>query len=302
VSKKILAKLVSGTLVAVVVAGSAFLMSELANAAPPAGTLGTLTITPATGTDITAMSAGTSAPCPETADSSVMFITGPVGAVTQTFPPDDPFPIVTTTKASFSTIDDFELPFGLTLKDAATDRSTTLATGEYDLTAKCVKGLTQESFGTFTGAIYFTNSTTYQANDPAAGTPTPTPGTSSTTSATTTPTDTTTTEPTDTTDTTTPDTTTTMPGTTSDSDTTTWAAGGGGGGANPSPDQSSGAPTSSGILARTGSPVGLIFLLGLILLVAGLILVFVFQRRKSALADQDGETGTTGIDASGPMH
>jgi hypothetical protein len=34
-----------------------------------------------------------------------------------------------------------------------------------------------------------------------------------------------------------------------------------------------------------GSPVGLIFLLGLILLAAGLILVFVFQRRKSALAD-----------------
>lgn len=299
VGKKISAQLLSGTLVAVVVAGSAFLMSEIANAAPPAGTLGTLTITPPTGTDITAMSARTSAPCPETADSSVMFITGPVGAATQTFPPDNPFPIVTTTKASFSTIDDFELPFGLTLKDAATDRSTTLAAGEYDLTAKCVKGLTQESFGAFTGAIYFTDPTTYQANDLAGGTPTPTSGASSTTpSTTTTPPDATTTEPTDTT---TPDTTTTTLGATSESGTTTWAARGGGGGANPSSDQSSGTSTQPDTLARTGSPVGLVLLLGLLLLVVGLILIFVFQWRKSALADQDGETGTSTADALGPM-
>ncbi|MGH3669786.1 MAG: hypothetical protein ACRDSH_04010, partial [Pseudonocardiaceae bacterium] len=200
-----------------------------------------------------------------------------------------PFPIVTTTKASFSTIDDFELPFGLTLKDAATDRGTTLLAGEYDLTAQCVKGLTQESFGTFTGAIYFTDPTTYQANDPAGGTPTPTPGTSSTTtsSATTAPSETSTTEPTDTTA---PATSTTIPETTSDSDTTTWAAGGGGGGVNPSVDQNGGA------LARTGSPIGLIFLLGLTLLAGGLVLVLIFQRKRSVSVDRDDVVGSMRID------
>ncbi|MGH3672117.1 MAG: Ig-like domain-containing protein, partial [Pseudonocardiaceae bacterium] len=57
----------------------------------------------------------------------------------------------------------------MTLKDAATDRGTTLQAGEYDITAKCVKGLTQESFGTFTAAMYFTSATAYTTTDPNAG-------------------------------------------------------------------------------------------------------------------------------------
>lgn len=169
---RFLTRLLSGALVAAVAAGSALLLGGVANAAPPAGTLGTLTITPATGTDVTALNARTSAPCPTSADSSVVFVTGPVGAANPTFPPDNPFPIVTTTKASFSTTDPFDLPFGLTLKDAATDRGTSLQAGEYDVTAKCVKGLTQASFGTFTAAIFFTSPTTYNTGSVAVATTT----------------------------------------------------------------------------------------------------------------------------------
>src|SRR5262249_52426583 len=84
-------------------------------------------------------------------------------------PANNPYPIVTTTKASFSTTDPFDLPFRINLKDAATDRGKTLQAGEYDVTARCVKGLTQEVLGTFTGALYFTSPTAYQSTDPNAG-------------------------------------------------------------------------------------------------------------------------------------
>src|SRR5262249_46663349 len=139
-------RLLPGALAVAVAAGATALSGVVANAAPPAGTLGGLTLTPATGSDLTAPVARTSRARPTTADSANVLITGPVGAADPTFPPDNPYPIVTTTKASFSTTDPFDLPFRLNLKDAATDRGKTLQAGEYDITARCVRGLTQEVF------------------------------------------------------------------------------------------------------------------------------------------------------------
>src|SRR5581483_2682042 len=80
VHKKLLTRLVSGAVVVAVTAGSALLVSSVANAAPPAGTLGFNTITPAEGTDSTAMSSTTSGPCPTEAKAADLQITGPVGA------------------------------------------------------------------------------------------------------------------------------------------------------------------------------------------------------------------------------
>jgi hypothetical protein len=166
---RFLTRLASGALVAAVAVGGSLLTGGVANAAPPPGTLGTLTITPATGSDTTAPTARTSAPCPTTAQGANLLITGPVGAAAPTFPPDNPYPIVTFTDVSFSTTDPFDLSFELSLKDAAADRGKTLQAGEYDLTAQCVKRLGSGVEGTFTGALFFTSPTAYQTTDPNAG-------------------------------------------------------------------------------------------------------------------------------------
>jgi Big-like domain-containing protein len=153
--------------VVAVVVGAALLTGGAANAAPPAGSLGSLTITPATGSDLTVPTARTSGPCPTSADSANMLITGPVGAADPIFPPDNPLLIAGTTSAAFSTTDAFDLPFSVSLKDAPKGKA--LQAGEYDLVAQCVNGLTQEVFGTFTGAMFFTSPTVYQTTDPNVG-------------------------------------------------------------------------------------------------------------------------------------
>jgi hypothetical protein len=137
----------------------------VAAAAPPAGSLGNLTITPPTGSDIDVPTARTSGPCPATAQGANVLITGPVGIADPTFPPDNPYPIVTFTDVSFSTTDPFDLSFELSLKDAAVDRGKPLQVGEYNLTAQCVKRLGGVE-GTFTGALFFTSPTAYQTTDP----------------------------------------------------------------------------------------------------------------------------------------
>lgn len=166
--KTVLMRLGSGAVAAFVASGAVLFGAAAANAAPPAGTVGKLTFTPETGTDLTAQVAHTSGACPTTADSANVLVVGPVGAANPTFPADNPYAIVTTTKASFSTTDPFDLPFRVNLKDAAADRGLSLQAGEYDVTARCVKGLTQEVQGTFTGALYFTSPTAYQVTDPNA--------------------------------------------------------------------------------------------------------------------------------------
>ncbi len=164
---KSLTRLLSGAVVAAVTAGAGLLAGGVANADPPTGDLGTLTITPSPGSDLSAASARTSAGCPTTANAANLLITGPVGATNPTFPPANPY-LLTTGHAAFSTDGAFDLPFRKTLKDAAVERSTTLQPGEYDLSGQCVDGLAGTVFGTFTGAIYFTTPTLYQTTNPAS--------------------------------------------------------------------------------------------------------------------------------------
>ncbi|HEX5143480.1 MAG TPA: Ig-like domain-containing protein [Mycobacterium sp.] len=173
VKNRLLTWLISVTLVAALT-GGVLLVGSVANAKPPTGSVGTLTITPATGSDTTGMSAHTSAACPPTATAVNMQIIGPVEAAPadQTFPPDNPYLIVTTTHAvgAFSTTDPFDLTLRKILRDAAAERNKTLKAGEYDLTARCVDSLSgQTLFGTFTGAVYFSSPTAYTTTDPNGG-------------------------------------------------------------------------------------------------------------------------------------
>jgi Big-like domain-containing protein len=171
VVKRFLTWLMSVTLVAALT-GGVLLVGGVANAADP---VGNLTITPATGTDVTAVAVRTSGPCPTTAISANMLITGPVvagkTAPDAIFPGDNPYLIVPTSAATFSTLGPFDLPFALTLKDAAKDRGKdALQSGEYDLAAQCIMGrTTQQVVGTFTGAMFFTSPIAYTTTDPNGG-------------------------------------------------------------------------------------------------------------------------------------
>lgn len=158
-----------------VASGAAVTLGGLATAAPPPpGTLGTLAMGPPTGTDITIMAGTTSAPCVAASDGAFMEVSGPDGDADPTFPSTNPFNITTAQSTSFSTTAPFRIEVGRSLKLAADSRGKPLKAGRYDFTVTCVNTETLEEFGTFTGAVFFTSPTAWQAADPSGG-PTPTP-------------------------------------------------------------------------------------------------------------------------------
>ena len=135
-----------------------------AQAAPPAGTLGSLTNNPATGTDLTPPKVHTSAGCSADSDSYRAVLTGP-GA----FAPG--VQVTQPQSVNFSTTDPFDVQVENSFKDVATDLGTTIVAGEYDLTVYCLDAFSQDVKGTFTGAFYFTSATAYQSTDPNASSP-----------------------------------------------------------------------------------------------------------------------------------
>jgi hypothetical protein len=174
-----LTRLASGTLVVAVAAGAALLAGGVANAAPPAGTLGHLTLNQTTGTDFSPLQNQTSGGCTAGGDSFTQYITGPVGiSGPQTFPAATPYPLTTNTTAGFSASSPFTAVFGKTLNDAASAAQAqfggtgTLQAGEYDITVHCIDGFSQQDFGTFTDALYFTDATHFTTTDPAMQTST----------------------------------------------------------------------------------------------------------------------------------
>jgi hypothetical protein len=285
---RFLTRLASGALVVAVAAGGGLLIEGTGNAVVPPGSLGTLTIqTPTSGTDIVAPVVRTSAGCSDPNSTSYeLRIAGPIDKplAQQVFSSQDPggdpdYPIATNSSAGFSKTDPFPISFGLTFKDAAAARAKTLIAGEYSLTANCLDDFSNIG-GTFTTSVTFDSPTAWHANGGTpspSGTPAPTgtPSPSGTPSASVTATTTNTTAPSmTTTDTTSDSGTTPPPPSTSDIAGMSASADPGGG--------TNAAATSGTPLANTGAPIGIIFLVGLILLSAGLALVVWQQRPKKA--------------------
>ena len=167
--KRFLTRFVAAPVVVAVTAGGSLLLGGAANASPAPGTLGTLTMTPSTGLDITIVSATTSAGCDPSSNAASMDVTGPIGATTPTFPPGTN--ITTTQQNNFSTTNPFTVPEDVSLKQAADTLHTTIQPGEYDFTLTCRDIDFGTAFGTFTGAIFFTDPTHYNNGT----TPTPSP-------------------------------------------------------------------------------------------------------------------------------
>ncbi|MEV6304393.1 Ig-like domain-containing protein [Actinoplanes sp. NPDC051861] len=148
-----------GVALATAVAATLTLIGTPAQAAPPAGTVGSVTADPATGTDLLAPKVRTSAGCPSTADGYNAYLTGP-GAFSAGYL------IVATQDVNFSTTSPFDIQLRLSFKDAATELGTTIVPGEYDITVNCVDTFLGDVKGTFTGAFWFTSATAYQSTDP----------------------------------------------------------------------------------------------------------------------------------------
>lgn len=127
---------------------------------------GTLTLTPATGSDLTIPTITTSGPCPSAADSYIVLVNGPGGFSN--------FPIVGNTTVGISHDGPFSVQFGLTMRDAAGLQG--VVPGRYDVTLRCIDGFTLEVFRSFTTAMVFISPTQYTTTDPnASPTPPPTP-------------------------------------------------------------------------------------------------------------------------------
>ncbi|MGA8519688.1 MAG: hypothetical protein WB735_16445 [Pseudonocardiaceae bacterium] len=282
-------RLVSGAAVVAVTAGSALLVSSgVASANPPAGTLGFSTVAPDPGTNLSPMSSTTSAGCPTTSTKADLQVVGPIGVdpAQQVFPASNPYTAVTITDTQFSSFGPFTQQWRATFQDAVAERGkTTVPTGEYDFTTTCLDRLGFNTFGTFVGGLNFDTPTHYtglpgatSSSSPTPSpspTPTPTPGASPTPSpspgASPSPTPTDSPAPTDSpTPSPTPDSTTTTPTTTMNDF----------GGTTTPPDTGGGTQpvASTGALASTGAPTAAMFLGGVILLAAGLVLVVWLRR------------------------
>src|SRR5262249_3099315 len=124
-------RLLAGGLAVAVAAGGGFLINGVASAAPPAGSLGTLTLEPATCLDPSSIQVTTSGGCPTTADSYNVIVPGPNGFN---------LPLVSTTDLNISFDSPFSAPFALTMRLAADQQRIPLVTGEYDVDLRCVEG------------------------------------------------------------------------------------------------------------------------------------------------------------------
>jgi hypothetical protein len=215
-------------------------------AEPPAGTLGTLTLVPATGLDTTTPVAQTSAGCAEGSDSYYAKVYGPGGfapGLMATFGSSD---------VGFSTTNPFPVQFANNMADIATDNSTTVVAGTYTVEVSCIDAFSQQVKGTFTTHMYFTTPHAYQSVPPGQTT---TSSSSSTTTSTTTTSSTSSSAPSTSTE-------STVTSTPANAETVAVTVG----------DQQH--------LAYTGSPVDMLLLLGIGLVMAGGYILYTTRRNK----------------------
>ncbi|TCO62421.1 hypothetical protein [Actinocrispum wychmicini] len=145
---------------------------------PPAGTLGTLTIIPATGLDTTAPAVRTSRGCSPDSDAYYAKVYGPGGfapGLMATFGTQD---------TGFSTTAPFPVQFANNMADIATDNSTTVVAGTYTVEVSCIDAFSQQVKGTFTTPMYFTTPHAYQSVPPGGGSTTSSSSSSSSSSTT----------------------------------------------------------------------------------------------------------------------
>ncbi|WP_245601754.1 Ig-like domain-containing protein [Hamadaea tsunoensis] len=149
----------------------------LSPAAAQAATVGTATVTPATGTpDATRASVEASAACPAGATNVITRIFGSgFPAAGEIIAPNQPIGNLSTNGAGGVVV-----PVSDVFRTFANLQSPpAVLNGKYDITISCINNFGTSNFGDYTGSIWFVNNTAYQSTDPA--------GTATTTTLTTNP-------------------------------------------------------------------------------------------------------------------
>jgi hypothetical protein len=132
--------------------------------------LGELTIQPPTGTDTTAITVTTSAPCATPSDGFSVLLFGPgdfAGGV----------PVLAPTGTGFSTTAPITAQLERTLADAAAELGAPLVAGTYQLKLVCLDRAANKASGMFVGVLFLTSPTTYQTTPPPPPTTTTPPAT-----------------------------------------------------------------------------------------------------------------------------
>jgi hypothetical protein len=246
-------------LILIAIAAAAFAAPLALPSAASADVLGTLAFTPATGTDILVPVARTSAGCPTSADGYNAMLTGPVF--------QEPYLIAITQDVNFSTTSGFPVQLAESFKDAATERGVVLVAGDYQVSVRCVDMFLQDVKAEFTGKITFTSPTEYvTSGSPSPSTsvsssPSPSASVSTSPSPSATPSESPITSES-------PSATPTDASGTPASPTPSPVAG-----TTPSPVAGTTPSPVAGTLPVTGPPTMMLFLSGLVLLVAGIVLV-----------------------------
>jgi LPXTG-site transpeptidase (sortase) family protein len=143
-----------------------FSAADPAYATPP-GSLGTLTVSPATGTDIVTGQARTSAGCPARTTNYYAYVKGP-GTAYATASDGRGASLVPPTDVNISRTGPFPVQFTPSFADAAASVGTHIVAGTYDVTLTCADDL-GHILGTFTTTIYFTDATHYHTATAAPG-------------------------------------------------------------------------------------------------------------------------------------
>ncbi|MBB5805659.1 hypothetical protein F4560_005427 [Saccharothrix ecbatanensis] len=157
----VIRRLAGGAIALAALAAATLGTAGVAMAAPPAGNLGTLTVSKQTGVNVEAPSYTTSAGCTADSDGYNLFVYGPGGF-------ENGLIGTTPTDVGFSTSGPITVLQGLSFKDIAVDNSTTIVPGTYTVAVNCVDLFTGETKGTFTRELYFTSATAWSATDPNA--------------------------------------------------------------------------------------------------------------------------------------
>ncbi len=125
--------------------------------------LGTLSFLPTTGRDVTPLlatthSTGAKAGCPTGTTNVTGVVNGPGGW--------SDIPAISNTAQGVSTTADFSIPVTDTFSGLASSNGLTITPGEYDFTLICQDSLGTAVFGTFSGALFFTDATHFQSTNP----------------------------------------------------------------------------------------------------------------------------------------
>ncbi|WP_405592127.1 Ig-like domain-containing protein [Streptomyces sp. NBC_01092] len=154
----------AATLVTALAAGALV----LAGTGAEADVLGSMEVSPATGTDTSGITLTTAAPCPEPATNLIVGVQG------AGFPADGQIVVGNSPTSTYATAPNggIVVPLSDTMRNYASTAGFTTLQGRYDFTLTCRGAFGSAVYGDFTAPIWFTSNTAYQNTAPVTATTT----------------------------------------------------------------------------------------------------------------------------------